>query len=177
MARHTFYRLAFKGIAMVILSACSLGAEPPESIFPNQPTSCLQENEQSEFLRAIYDEVQDLGRYGNDNFIKREFHLNLDGNQSNKEEHVVVLNHCHSGRKMMLVQVTYFESRRKNSPVKYAKMIREIECCILDKGIDIQRCDYDKTEIRSLLPSILQGIRENKKYLRHVRQGGLFSKG
>jgi hypothetical protein len=125
----------------------------------------VQAKKSTDLLWEIYEEVADLERLADDCFIKGEFHINLDGNEENKEEHIVVLNHFASGQKKMLLQVTYFESRRKNSPVKYAKSVREIECCILGERIEIERCDYSEMEITSLLPGILEGIRDTKKIL------------
>jgi hypothetical protein len=128
-------------------------------------SSILFSEKPADLLREIYEEVAGLKRLGTDSFIKGEFHINLDGNEENKEEHIVVLNHFASGQEKMLLQVTYFESRRKNSPVKYAKIVREIECCILEEGVRIERCDYSDAEVHSLLPGILEGIRDTKKIL------------
>lgn len=125
----------------------------------------IQVKRSADLLWEIYEEVAGLERFENDGFIKGEFHINLDGNEENKEEHIVVLNHFASGQEKMLLQVTYFESRRKNSLVKYAKSVREIECCILKERVEIERCDYSEAEIRSLLPGILEGIRDKKKIL------------
>jgi len=125
----------------------------------------VQDTKPSDVLREIYEEIAVLERTENDSFIKGEFHINLDGNDENKEEHIVVLNHFADGQQKMLLQVTYYESRRKNSPVKYAKYIREIKCCIFDERVEIERCDYNKLEIKSLLPGILEGIRDQKKIL------------
>jgi hypothetical protein len=124
-----------------------------------------QERKSSDVLWDIYEEISELEHFENDSFIKGEFHVNLDGNEENKEEHIVVLNHFISGQEKMLLQVTYFESRRRNSPVKYAKCIREIECCVQEKRIEIERCDYNEAEIDTLLPGILEGIRDKKKIL------------
>jgi hypothetical protein len=126
---------------------------------------CAQERKPSEILWEIYEEITALERIENNSIIKGEFHINLDGNEENKEEHIVVLNHFAEGQERMLLQVTYFESRRKNSPVKYAKCIREIDCCIFEKRVEIERCDYNKVEINSILPGILEGIRDTKKIL------------
>jgi len=168
--RPMFARISRKGMTIVIVIGCVLYAIPPQSIGKPLPASVTEKKNPLGFLKEIYDEVQALGRHRNERFIKREFHLNLDNNDSNKEEHVLVLNHSFSGPRMMVLQVTYFESKRQNSPVKYAKMIREIECCILDSGVEIRRCDYSTTEIRTLLPNILRGIRETKRYFYSVRQ-------
>ena len=128
-----------------------------------------QDRNPADVLWEIYEEISELERIENDSFIKGEFHVNLDGNEENKEEHIVVLNHFTAGQEKMLLQVTYFESRRKNSPVKYAKYVREIECCIIDHQVEIERCDYNEVEIDSLLPGILDGIRDTKKILELIK--------
>lgn len=129
----------------------------------------IQTKQPADLLWEIYKEVTELERFENDNYIKGEFHINLDGNEENKEEHIIVLNHFAGGREKMLLQVTYFESRRKNSPVKYAKCVREIDCCILDRRIEIEKCDYNEVEINALLPGILEGIRDTKKFLNLIK--------
>jgi len=128
-----------------------------------------QDIKSSDLLWEIYEEISELKHFEKDSFIKGEFHINLDGNEENKEEHIVVLNHFTAGQEKMLLQVTYFESRRKNSPVKYAKYVREIECCVLDERIEIKRCDYNMVEIDCLLPGILEGIRDKKKILELIQ--------
>jgi hypothetical protein len=129
----------------------------------------VQDRKPADVLWEIYEEISELERIKNNSFIKGEFHVNLDGNEENKEEHIVVLNHFAAGQEKMLLQVTYFESRRKNSPVKYAKYVREIECCIIDHQVEIERCDYNEVEIDSLLPGILDGIRDTKKILELIK--------
>jgi hypothetical protein len=123
-----------------------------------------------EYLRKIHCEVKELGSYENEAFIKREFHTELDGNEENKEEHVVVLIYRVGDKERMLVQVTYFAAKRKNSPVKYPKEIRVILCSLKGDNLEIKNCDYSEKEIESLLPDILQGIRNKKKILKLLEQ-------
>ncbi len=159
MGRRGF--VIFGVLSLLLLSSTLFSAQMIEE--------SLQAKRPVELLWEIYEEVAGLKRFANDNFIKGEFHINLDGNMENKEEHIVVLNHFALGQEKMLLQVTYFESRRKNSPVKYAKFIREIECCILEERVEIERSDYSEVEIRSVLPEILEGIRCKKKFLDLIR--------
>ncbi|MGD8539413.1 MAG: hypothetical protein PVI66_11915 [Candidatus Aminicenantes bacterium] len=159
MGRRGF--VTFGVLSLLFLSSTVLSEEIIEEY--------LQVKRPVDLLWEIYEEVAGLKRFANDNFIKGEFHINLDGNTENKEEHIVVLNHFALGQEKMLLQVTYFESRRKNSPVKYAKFIREIECCILEEGVEIERSDYSEVEISSVLPEILEGIRYKKKFLDLIR--------
>lgn len=117
----------------------------------------------SEILKEIYKEVIELGSYDNEDFIKREFHINLDGNDENEEEHVVIMIYTVQDREKMLVQVTYFGPVRNYT--KYAKKIKMIEGYIKGDKIEIEKCDYDEKEIKSLLVEILNGIRNKKKLL------------
>jgi len=118
------------------------------------------------YLAEICTEVKELGSYENEAFVKREFHIELDGNRENKEEHVVVLIYRYGDRERMLLQITYFASKRKGSPVKYPREIRVILCSLKEDNLEINHCDYTEKEIESLLPDILQGIQKKKEILK-----------
>ncbi len=119
-----------------------------------------------EYLKQIHHEVKELGSHENEAFVKREFHTELDGNRENKEEHVVVLIYRVGDRESMLLQITYFASKRKGSPVKYPREIRVISCSLKEDNLEIKHCDYTAKEIESLLPDILQGIQKKKEILK-----------
>lgn len=121
-------------------------------------------------LNRIYKEVAELGSYGQDDFIKREFFMELDGNQENKEEHVLILEKRIGERKEMLIQVTYFKTIRKNSPIKYADQVKEIVCNFLPENIEMVKCNYDQSLVPSLLAKILNGIRQKKEYLKLIKK-------
>lgn len=74
----------------------------------------------------IYKEVIELGSYKGEDFIKREFFIDLDENQENKEEHVVILHRLTGQKEKITVQVTYFEPKKINRLIKYAKTTKEI---------------------------------------------------
>ena len=136
------------------------------SEYGNSPGKKKLTKDSQECLRQIHGEVKQLGSYENEAFIKREFHINLDGNQENKEEHVVVLIYRVGDRERMIIQVTYFAPKRKRSPIKYPKEIRVILCSLKGDNLEIKHCDYNEKEIESLLPDILQGIRKKKEILK-----------
>jgi hypothetical protein len=118
------------------------------------------------FLQEICQEVREMGSYPNENFIKREFHINLDGREENREEHVVVLIYPWEDREKMTVQVTYYEPLPHKRYIKVAKQIRSIYCCFSIGWFEIENSDYSPDEMKSLLPSILKGIRSKKKWMR-----------
>ena len=120
-------------------------------------------------LKQIYKEVAELGSYNDEDFIKREFFMELDGNQENREEHVVIFQRKVGERQEMLIQVTYFKSKRKGSNIKYAEQAKEIVCFFPSGKAEIIKCDYAQDVIQSLLAKILAGVCQKKKYLKLIK--------
>ena len=141
-------------------------AYPINSSYGNSLGKKKIEKTPKDYLIEIHQEVKELGSYPNEAFIKREFHTELNGDTENKEEHVVVLIYRVGDKERMLVQVTYYASKRKNSPIKYPKEIRVILCNLSGDDLEISHCDYDEKELESLLSDILQGIRKKKQILK-----------
>ncbi len=127
-----------------------------------------KEKDASELLKEVYKEVKGFGRYENEDFIKREFHTDLDKNETNSEEHVVVLIHDTLDGEKMIVQVTTFEAKGAHRTVKYAKDIKEIVSFIKKDKIEISKSDYSEKDMKRLLPDILQTIRDKKALLKLV---------
>ncbi len=124
------------------------------------------EKKSLDVLKEIYKEVKELGKYGKENFIYREFYLDLDGNEVNSEEHVNVLIYDSGGREKMVLQVTYFEP--VNRIIKHAKEIRLVVCFIKGEKVDVEKCDYSEKQMKSLLPDILEEIRHEKELLKQI---------
>lgn len=127
---------------------------------------------QASLLLEIYKEVKELGFYENENFLCREFQMNLDGDDNNKEEYVMVFSQMGDGVEKMLVQVTYFEPQKDNWMIKHAVKTKDIRCRLKGDDVQIGSCDYEKDEILPLLTEILKGIRLEKEYLKLIRKGG-----
>lgn len=171
MERRTFLRNFPKGIIIGAAAAHVLKSYVSSAAYEALTGNPSRKKDPNEILKEIYKEVKEIGSYDNENFIKREFHINLDGNDRKKEEHVVVLINSVGDKEKMVVQVTYFEPERSEF-VKYPKDIRLVLCYIKGDKIDIKKCDYNEREIRHLLPEILQGIRYKKKLLKLIDRRG-----
>lgn len=124
------------------------------------------DNDVKKILLAIHKEVLELGKRENEDFIKREFHIDLDGNALNHEEHIVVLSQTLCDRDLMTVQVTYFQS--KDNIIKYPKDIKKISCYIKEDDLEIKESAYSEKECKRLLSDILEGIRTEKKLLKLI---------
>jgi len=165
MERREFLRNFPRGI-IIGVAAAHVFISNAWSSASNILTNTIQHKKNpTEILKEMYKEVVELGPYENEDFIKREFHIELDSDENNSEEHVVFLIQGAGEKEKMIIQVTYFEVKRTRI-IKYAKDIKTILCHIKGDKIEIKKSDYSETEIKSLFPDILQGIRNKKKYLK-----------
>jgi hypothetical protein len=131
-----------------------------------------QEKEKTpkEILKEIYNEVVELERYKDEDFLRRDFFMDLEDEDRSKAEHVVVLIRKEGKREIMLLQVTHLESRRKESMIKFATATKKISSHIEGNTIEIKETDYDEDEIKLLLPKILENIRLKKEYLKLIKE-------
>jgi len=162
----------------IILKAVLVGAVTfhlAQAVAISMPNELLfikkEANKEAEdILKNIYKEVKELGKRENETFIKREFHFDLDENPTNTEEHIVVLIYEMNDKERIIIQVTYFESEGFRDSIKYAKDIKLISSFLESEEIAIDKSDYDKKEIKKILPDILKGIIEEKRLYRLIER-------
>ncbi|MFC2160554.1 hypothetical protein ACFLRX_02750 [Acidobacteriota bacterium] len=152
----------FTHLPLIFLIAVFLFS-PPDGISLAKKTS-------SEILKNIYLEVKELGTYEDENFLRREFHMDLDLNATNKEEYVMVLSQNIDKIQKMVLQVTYFEQDKKNRFVKNAKETKEIKCEMIGEDFQIKSCGYEEKKLNKVLSRILTGIQEKKKLLKLLKK-------
>jgi hypothetical protein len=120
-------------------------------------------------LKDIHDEVLQFGINEDPNLIKREFWMDLDGREENKEEHVVVMRHNDGLNMKMTVQVTYFSEDKGKRFVRFAKDTKLVQCCVKGNDLVIDRSDYTDKEMEKLFQDILVGIRTKKELLKLIK--------
>jgi hypothetical protein len=125
--------------------------------------------EPEKVLMAIYKEVLELGYRDQEDFLKREFHFNLDGSMANREEHILVLSHTYGNGEKMILQVTYFGENARGGAVRTPTLTREISCLIEGNAIEIQESMFELDESLKLFPEILKGIQDEKKFLKRIK--------
>ncbi len=135
----------------------------PSNLPPTTPPKILRH------LRGIYDEVKEMGPRKGDNFIKREFFIEIDGCQENKEEQVVVLIYPDLQLERMLIQITSFSSPQLKF-TRLAKSTKNISCAFLNNDLTLTSTDYDEKETEHFLKAILEGIKKEKKLLSLIKK-------
>jgi len=140
------------------------GSEPADSMDYTGISEIKKDS--SKVLKEIYREVKELGKFPSENFIKRQFFLGEDDDDTNKDIHVFILIQNIDEKEKITIQATYMR-RGKNKPVvAYAKNVRSISCVLEGDKIDIIKSDYDEMERESFLPEVLRSIRNKKKLLK-----------
>lgn len=167
MERREFLRNFPRGIIIGVAAAHVFISNARSSVYNVLTNTPQRKKNPAEILKEMYKEVVELGPYENEDFIKREFHMELDSDENNSEEHVVFLIQDQGDKEKMIIQVTYFEAKRTRI-IKYAKDIKTILCHVKGDEIEIKKCDYSENDIESLFPDILQGIRNKKKFLKLI---------
>ncbi|UCE40433.1 MAG: hypothetical protein JSV17_13360 [Candidatus Aminicenantes bacterium] len=125
--------------------------------------------EHHKLLKDIHDEVVHFGINKDPDLIKREFWMDLDGQEDNKEEHVVVMRYSDGMNLRMTVQVTYFSEDKGKRFVRFAKDTKLVQCCINEHDLEINRSDYSDKEMEKLFNNILIAIRNKKELLKLIK--------
>jgi hypothetical protein len=152
-----------KGVLLALfLAAAVLGSSP--STAAEIPDF---EKDTPAILKKIYVEVKEMGPYPGQSFILHEFFAGgPDDDDTNKDQHVVVLIQVVGGVEKMKIQVTYMERTKQDRTIKYAKDVKNISCLVAADGIRVQSSDYGEKEMDKLAPDILQAILNKKKLLK-----------
>jgi len=167
MERREFLRNFPRGIIISVATTSVFISDAKSSVYEVLTNALQRKKKPTDILREMYKEVVELGPYNGEDFIKREFHMELDSDENNSEEHVVFLIQDQGEKKKMIIQVTYFEAKRTRI-IKYAKDVKTILCHFKGDEVEIKKCDYSENDIESLFPDILQGIRNKKKFLKLI---------
>jgi len=129
-----------------------------------------KKEEPEKTIIEIYDEVKEMGQREGEDFIKREFHFDLDGRRENREEHVLVFSYSSKGQQILSIQITYYEDVSAEDFQGRAQEIKDINCFINDETARINECSYSQEQIKELLPQILKGIKKEKELLKLIRK-------
>ena len=86
-------------------------------------------------LREIYKEAEEMGKFPNEDFIKRQFHIG-DEDDTNQNIHVFVLIQEIDGIEKMTIQVTYLKTSSYPA-VGIPERIKNIACSFQNDNVKI----------------------------------------
>lgn len=128
----------------------------------------IEEKDTSKILRDIYLEMRVFDKYPGCDFIKREFFVGEDDDDTNKDIHVVILVQDVDGKEKITIQVTYMERREGRPVIGIAKSVKTISYFVLGDQTEVIKSDFDNNEKKIILPGVLQAIKNKKKLLKDI---------
>ena len=140
-------------LASVLMAA---GTVPPST---DAKEKCLL------VLQQIYAEVKELGPYPGEDFIRRQFFVGRDEDDTNKNIHVAFLIQAMDAHERMTIRVTEMTKDPGNPRASLAGRSRLITCRITGTHLEVLSSDYPEKDLAELAPQILTAIRNKKKLL------------
>ena len=150
-------------IGLIIFPVLLSGAESSNS---TGYAGLTVKKDPSKILMEIYKEVKELGKFPGDDFIKREFFVGKDDDDTYQNIHVCILIQNVNDEERLTIQVTYMQPSENNPTIKYAMDVKSILCIVGAENISINKSDYDAKELKKFLPKVLRAIRGKKKLLK-----------
>jgi hypothetical protein len=132
------------------------------------PVDSIEKKDTSEILREIYMEMKDFDKYPGCDFIKREFFVGEDDDDTNKDIHVVIIVQDVDEKEKITIQVTYMERRKGRPVIGIAKSIKVISYFVLEDQVEIIKSDFDDKEKELILSGVFQAIKNKKKLLKDI---------
>jgi len=117
-------------------------------------------------LKQIHAEVKEIGPYPGEDFIRREFFVGEDDDDTNKDIHVIVLIQSLKSKEMMTIRVTEMAKDPGNPQARLAKTSRALTCLVAEDRLEVQSSDYGEKELDELVPEILTAIQNKKRLLK-----------
>lgn len=117
-------------------------------------------------LKQVRDEVREMGSYPGEDFVRREFFVGEDDDDTNKDIHVnILIQALKSGEKMTL-RVTEMAVDPGNPRARLARASKLVVCLFAGDRLEIKSSDYEDKELSRLAPEILTAIRNKKRLLK-----------
>lgn len=116
----------------------------------------------------IYREVKEMGPYPGEDFVRREFFLGEDDDDTNKDIHaVIIIQAMDGGDERLRIQVTALERSAGDPKIKYARGTKNIVCRISAAGeASLPAGDYAAKDLEPVLRDLKRAILDKKRLLR-----------
>jgi hypothetical protein len=91
-----------------------------------------------------------------------------DDDDTNKDIHVVILVQDVDKKEKVTIQVTYMERSKGKPVVGIAKYVKVLSYFVQENQAEIIKGDFDDKGKETVLPGVLQAIRNKKKLLKEI---------
>jgi len=140
-----------------------------EFLFAVRPTVIsIKKKDTSKILKEIYQEMKEFEKYPGCDFVKKEFFVGEDDDDTNKDIHVVILVQDTDEKEKVTIQVTYMERSKGKPVVGIAKYVKVLSFSVIEDQAEIIKNEFDAKGTEIILPGVLQAIKNKKKLLKEI---------
>jgi hypothetical protein len=128
----------------------------------------LKKKDTAKILKEIHHEMKQFENYPGYDFVKREFFVGEDDDDTNKDIHVVILVQDVDQKEKVTIQVTYMERSKGRPVIGIAKYVKVLSFFVIEGQTEIIKSDFDAEGKEIVLPGVLQAIKNKKKLLKEI---------
>jgi hypothetical protein len=116
----------------------------------------------------IHREVKEMGPYPGEDFVRREFFIGEDDDDTNKDVHaVIIIQTVDGGDERMRIQVTKMERSANDPKISYARGVKNMVCRVSAAGeAALLTGDYTAKELEPVLRDLKRAILDKKRLLK-----------
>ncbi len=146
------------GLGILVATGIAGAAAPAAPDDPPPPAALILD---------IHREVKEMGPYPGEDFVRREFFLGEDDDDTNKDIHVVVIiQAADGGAERMRVQVTAMERSANDPKIKYARGIKNLVCLVSAGEASVISSDYNAAGLAGVLRDLKRAVLDKKRLLK-----------
>jgi hypothetical protein len=146
---------------LIPLLAATAGQDRGASPEPRSPVK-----DPAPVLRRIHDEVVSLAKRPGDTVLAWDFHIGPADDDTNQDEHVVIIVEESGAGPRMTIQVTKLEPAPRNPNIRYGRASRTLVCLFRAEGVEISRNEFPAEGLAAKLSSVLEAVLNKKRLLR-----------
>lgn len=135
------------------------------------PSPVLQEKKPRDvpgLLREIHREVSEMKPYPGEGFVRGDFSISDDDDDTYRRHHVGILLQDLEGRQVMTIRITRLEPTSRDPRIRLGREARAIVCRIGPDEVEITHSDYPPEELNTLLADVLQAVLKKKNLLKKL---------
>jgi len=149
------------GLAGIPLALLFVGAVPAGT-FQIDPATVKN-------LTRIYDEVRVMPPRPGEEFVRQEFFIGPDDDDTNKDIFVSVIIAKADAVPFMIAQITWMEHAKSDPRVTYAKETKTLRCLFDPAGLRLEGARFSNRELGDLAHGLLKAVLDKKRLLELIK--------
>jgi len=123
-------------------------------------------------FRQVYEEVRTMPARPGEQFIRQEFFIGEDDDDTNKDLSVSIVLPEGGQIPVMIVQFTWMERDRSNRRISRARSTKTLRCVMETEDTRLEGDGLEKDELSVLGRGLLKAVRDNKRLLQKTPSRG-----